>query len=110
MATYNPPGGGSFDPHSPGPIGDVTPGTIRGTDVFSDGAVGATTMVTGDTGARFGADAVGDLVINGDGKITKINAQDVLADGTYTLGIGGSQDGTITIVGGIPIAIQEALP
>lgn len=27
---FTPSGGGSFDPHSPGPIGDVTPSTISG--------------------------------------------------------------------------------
>lgn len=31
-----------------------------------------------------------------------------VADGTYTVGKGSSQDGTITVKGGIVTAIQEA--
>lgn len=51
---YFPPGGGggSFDPHSPGPIGDVTPGTVAATSVDATGnisgsSIGATNSTDG---------------------------------------------------------------
>jgi hypothetical protein len=32
-----------------------------------------------------------------------------VADGTYTVGIGGTQNGTITVKGGIITAVQQAV-
>jgi len=37
-----------------------------------------------------------------------IDAGTPVANGTYTVGIGGTTNGTITIVGGVITAIQEA--
>lgn len=50
---YFPPGGGggSFDPHSPGPIGDVTPSTVSATTFAATGnlTLGNTTSVSTST-------------------------------------------------------------
>lgn len=39
-----------------------------------------------------------------------INGTDVVTDGTYTVGIGGTQNGTITVNNGLITAVQEAQP
>lgn len=59
-ASYNPAGGGggSFDPHSPGPIGDVTPSTIAGdgsalTGVAKPADLALSALFTGVSFAQF---------------------------------------------------------
>ena len=56
-----------------------------------------------------------DLMVNGEVKATSIkaihktsNGTSAVADGTYTVGIGTNQNGTITITDGIITAIQQA--
>jgi len=44
----------------------------------------------------------------GDVSCATINSQTPVADGTYTVGIGSSTNGTITISGGVIVSIQEA--
>lgn len=80
-----PPAGGSFNPHSPGPIGDITPNTIECTVLSCDGAL---TVANG--ASIFNADFSGQLA-NGNiawdttGNIQMIGALDVVFADT-TLG------------------------
>jgi len=58
-------------------------------------------------------DANMDLVLSGTGYVDspsyKAGGTSPVADGTYTVGIGGTTNGTITIKGGIITAVQEAV-
>lgn len=63
--------------------GDFSGGEITGTRLESEGEIEAATKY-------------------------RIDGTDPVADGTYTVGKGAAQDGTITVKGGIITAIQEA--
>lgn len=72
-------------------------------------------LVVGNALITAGAsiDATGGLDVSG-GALTfagvGVAADPPVADGTYTVGIGGTQNGTITFANGVAIAVQEAQP
>lgn len=80
-----------------------------------DASAGTQPVITGDLTVSGSAGATS---FTGDGSgLTALPATQLtgalpgaVADGTYTMGIGGSQNGTITITNGIITAVQEAMP
>lgn len=105
-------GNGTFA--QPLPSGPVTPpytpaatppgGTNGQVQYNNAGAFGG---ITGVTNAAAG---IPTALTVGAGVITAITKTTPVADGTYTVGLGGSQDGTITITNGVITAVQEAMP
>lgn len=65
MPYYPPSGGGTFNPHSPGPIGDVTPNTVNAIGYTSTGfSVGASGDIIGLSITANGGNLSGDNVIS----------------------------------------------
>ena len=62
-SSYNPPSGGSFNPHSPGPIGDVTPDTITATSFNSNGFISTSVGSGSVANGQISWGSTGDLAL-----------------------------------------------
>lgn len=91
-------------------------GTAVGAFVIYDEAASANRLTiapsSGNVGIGLGTpnyklDVAGDINV-GSGSSLYTNGTRAVADGTYTVGLGLTQNGTITITGGIITAIQQA--
>ena len=81
--------------------GNVSAATV-GTDYLAPADIGATVLAPNGSGTGLTGITMGFVLTSS--SITPV------ADGTYTVGIGGTQNGTITVQSGIITAVQQAVP
>lgn len=91
---------------------DINWGFYQDVVAGENNAFGCNTRIGGVTAPTVALDVTGAILASTTIEAAtgfKCGGVSAVADGTYTVGIGGTQNGTITVKGGIITAVQEAI-